>query len=125
MESLKGRDHLEDLDIYERIKLKWILGKWGFGCGLDSSGSGEGLVVGSSEHCNELSGAIKGREFLHYLSILLATQGGLNSMEFVSPLESLLTDMFLPSLSHPQVHLTLYCLHKHLPVIRVNMLSLK
>jgi hypothetical protein len=29
-------------------------------CGLDSSGSGEGSVMGSSEHCNEPLGSIKG-----------------------------------------------------------------
>jgi hypothetical protein len=32
LENLKGRDHLKDLDIDERIILK--------DCGLDSSGSG-------------------------------------------------------------------------------------
>jgi hypothetical protein len=33
------------------------------GCGLDASGSGEGLVVGPYEHSNELLGSIKGRKF--------------------------------------------------------------
>jgi hypothetical protein len=33
-------------------------------CGLDASGSGQGSAVGSCEHGNELSGSIKGREFL-------------------------------------------------------------
>jgi hypothetical protein len=32
-------------------------------CGLDSSGSGQGPVVGSWEHDNEPSGSIKGGEF--------------------------------------------------------------
>jgi hypothetical protein len=32
--------------------------------GLDSSGSGQGPVVGSCEHCNQPSGSIKGRGFL-------------------------------------------------------------
>jgi hypothetical protein len=36
-EKLKGQDHLEDLDIDERIALKWVLKKYN---GLDSSGSG-------------------------------------------------------------------------------------
>jgi hypothetical protein len=27
LESLKGKDHLEDLDIDRNITLKWILGK--------------------------------------------------------------------------------------------------
>jgi hypothetical protein len=29
LENLKGRDHLEDLDIDEKIILERILGKWG------------------------------------------------------------------------------------------------
>jgi hypothetical protein len=33
-------------------------------CGLDSSGSGEGPVAYSYEHCNVPSGSVKGREFL-------------------------------------------------------------
>jgi len=32
-------------------------------CGLDSSGSGWGTLVGSCEHGNESLGSIKGREF--------------------------------------------------------------
>jgi len=35
---------------------------------LDSSGSGQGLVVGSCEHGNEPSGSIKGRQILDQLS---------------------------------------------------------
>jgi hypothetical protein len=31
LESLKGKDHSEDLGIDERIILKWILGKYGLG----------------------------------------------------------------------------------------------
>jgi hypothetical protein len=38
METLKGGDHLEDLDVAGRIILECILGKLG-GCGLDSYGS--------------------------------------------------------------------------------------
>jgi hypothetical protein len=41
--------------------------------GLDSSGSGQILVVGYCELGNEPSGCIKGREFLEYLCILLAS----------------------------------------------------
>jgi hypothetical protein len=37
-------------------------------CGLDSSGSRPGLMVGSCEHGNEPSGSIKGREFLDQLN---------------------------------------------------------
>jgi hypothetical protein len=33
-------------------------------CGLDSSGSGQGPVVGSCENGHESSGSIKGRKFL-------------------------------------------------------------
>jgi hypothetical protein len=33
-------------------------------CGLDESGSGQGLVVGRCESSNETSSSIKGREFL-------------------------------------------------------------
>jgi len=33
-------------------------------CGVDSSGSGLGPVVGPSEHSNEPSGSIKSRKFL-------------------------------------------------------------
>jgi hypothetical protein len=31
LESLKGRDHSEDLDVDGKIILKWILGKSGLG----------------------------------------------------------------------------------------------
>jgi hypothetical protein len=41
-------------------------------------------VVSSCEHDNELSGSIKCSEFLDYLSVLLASQEGLCSMELVS-----------------------------------------
>jgi hypothetical protein len=41
-------------------------------------------VVGSCEHGNEPSGSIKCGEFLDYLSVLLASQEGLCSMELVS-----------------------------------------
>jgi hypothetical protein len=40
LENLKGRDHLGDLGINERIILEWILGKRVERCGLVSSGSG-------------------------------------------------------------------------------------
>jgi hypothetical protein len=38
------------------------------GCGLDSSGSGQGLLMVSCEHGNEPSGYMKGGEFLDQLS---------------------------------------------------------
>jgi hypothetical protein len=45
-------------------------------------------VVGSCEHGNEPSGSIKCGEFLDYLSVLLASQEGLCSMELVRRLVS-------------------------------------
>jgi len=33
-------------------------------CGLDASGSGQGREAGSCQHINELSGSIKGGNFL-------------------------------------------------------------
>jgi hypothetical protein len=54
------------------------------GCGLDISGSGLASFVGYCEHGNEPSGFIKGGEFLGQLSVLLAAQVGLCSMELVS-----------------------------------------
>jgi hypothetical protein len=47
---------------------------------LNLSGSGWGPVAGSLEHGNEHLGSIKGREFLDYLSLLLASEDGLYSM---------------------------------------------
>jgi hypothetical protein len=35
---------------------------------MDSSGSGSGQVAGSREQCHEISGSIKGGEFLEELS---------------------------------------------------------
>jgi len=47
-ENLKGRDHLGDLGMDGRL-LEWTLGKMVGSCGLDSCGSGYGLVVSSCE----------------------------------------------------------------------------
>jgi len=52
LENLKGTDHLGDLGIVERIILKYILNRM-CRCRLDSTGSGQAPVVGSSEHSNE------------------------------------------------------------------------
>jgi hypothetical protein len=41
-------------------------------------------VAGSCEHGDEPSGSIKYGEFLYWLSVLLASQEGLCSMELVS-----------------------------------------
>jgi hypothetical protein len=54
---------------------KRLLGRWenntemylremGLGCGVDLSGSGQGLVAGSCEHGNECLDSIKDGEFL-------------------------------------------------------------
>jgi hypothetical protein len=64
-ENLKGRYHLEDLGIDEKIILDWISGgKRMERCEVDASGSGQGPAGGSSEHGNEISGSIKDEEFL-------------------------------------------------------------
>jgi hypothetical protein len=58
----KEREHSEDQDVGGRMGSEWILGRlaWGGGCGLDSTGSGQGLVVGCCECGDELMG------FLHH-----------------------------------------------------------
>jgi hypothetical protein len=48
--NAKERDHLENLDI------DWILQEW---CGLDSSDSGQGPLLGLCEHDNKISSSIK------------------------------------------------------------------
>jgi hypothetical protein len=54
MEYLKERDRLEHLRLHRGIILKWILKKKNVRCGMKSSASGEGSVVGSCEHGNEI-----------------------------------------------------------------------
>jgi hypothetical protein len=54
------------------------------GCVLVSSGLGWGPVADSCERGNEPSGSMKGGKVLDYLSMLLALQEGLCSMELVS-----------------------------------------
>jgi hypothetical protein len=57
-------DHLEDLGLQGRIKLKWIFNKWGVDTttGLICLGH----VVGACECGNEPSGSIKWGEFRDY-----------------------------------------------------------
>jgi len=62
LESLKGRDHLEDPGVDEKVILELILGKlfgkvW-TGCIW--------LRIRTSEHGNEPSGSMKGGEFFDY-----------------------------------------------------------
>jgi hypothetical protein len=52
-ESLRGRDHLRNLCIGGIIILKYIVGNRFEGCGLGSSLSVWGPVVGCCEHRNE------------------------------------------------------------------------
>jgi hypothetical protein len=59
MDHMKIRkEYLEDMSVNSRIILKWTLNRMG-GRGLDSSGSGQGQLVGFCEHGNEPSGSIK------------------------------------------------------------------
>jgi len=83
-ENLKGRDHAKYLAIDGKILLKWIFGNRVGKCGLDASSSGQGPVACCCEDGNELSGSIKGWEFLHLMSdSFLASQEGLCYMESV------------------------------------------
>jgi hypothetical protein len=65
METVKVKLYL-CLTKHRAMKLYWrVVFKNGLrGCGLDSSGSGQGPVTGCCEHDYGLSGSIKGREFL-------------------------------------------------------------
>jgi hypothetical protein len=53
--SLQGKIPLQNVVLDAKIILKWISKKLDV-CGLDSSGSGLGLVKGCTEHSNELLG---------------------------------------------------------------------
>jgi hypothetical protein len=55
---------LKDVGVDERIILKWIFNKMGR-CGLDSSGSGQSVVVSFCEYDNESSSSLGDGEFLH------------------------------------------------------------
>jgi hypothetical protein len=60
--SPKERDHSEDRSVDGRMRSEWMLRRWaGWGCGVDSVDSGEGLVAGSCEHGDKpsSSGATK------------------------------------------------------------------
>jgi hypothetical protein len=61
-ENLKGRDHLGDLGVDDKVILQWISNRVQ-GCGLDLLGTGQGLVAGSYEHGNEPC-FMKGGEWL-------------------------------------------------------------
>jgi hypothetical protein len=63
LESLKGVDHSIGFGLNRRIIIKYILGYFLRGCGLDASGSGWRLVAGTCKHGNEPS-VFKARNFL-------------------------------------------------------------
>jgi hypothetical protein len=62
--NLKRKDHLEVLNVDERVILKCT---YSVVYGLDSSDSGYSLVAGCSEHSNETSGSMTGKKFLNQL----------------------------------------------------------
>jgi hypothetical protein len=63
--TIEKGNHQEDLDMNGRITLKSFLQNRVRVCGLDSSGSGYGPVVGFCEHGNENWGFIKSSDFLN------------------------------------------------------------
>jgi hypothetical protein len=58
------KNHLEDLGVDGRIKLKWIFKKWDSGGAWNGSDSGQGQVARSCECGNESSGSVKCGELL-------------------------------------------------------------
>jgi hypothetical protein len=42
----KERDHLEDQGVVGKMGSEWILGRLAWGCGFNSTGSGQGQVAG-------------------------------------------------------------------------------
>jgi hypothetical protein len=65
LESLKGRDSLENLRVDVRIILKLIFGSRFEGCVLELSGSGYELLMGCCEHSVETSVSVKGGELFY------------------------------------------------------------
>jgi hypothetical protein len=55
----EGKNHLEDQGVGGKMGSEWILRRltWGGGCGLDSTGSGQGPVAGCCECGDEPSGS--------------------------------------------------------------------
>jgi hypothetical protein len=64
--SPKERDHFEDQGVGGKMGSEWILGRLAGGCGLDSTGSGQGPVAGCCECGDEPSGSCAA-ELVSYL----------------------------------------------------------
>jgi len=62
--NLRERDHLVDPGLDGRIILRWIFRTWELGVWTGSSWLRIGIGGGPCECGNELSGSIKGGEFL-------------------------------------------------------------
>jgi hypothetical protein len=56
-ESPKERDQLEDQGVGGKMGSEWIFGRLAWGCGLDSTGSGQGPVAGCCECGDEPLGS--------------------------------------------------------------------
>jgi hypothetical protein len=63
MENLKGRDHLEDIDVNMKIILEWMLGKNGVRVWTGRILARIGASGGCFEHGYETSGSVKSGEF--------------------------------------------------------------
>jgi hypothetical protein len=74
---------LEGLGLDGTIISHWITKKYGGRLRTGFSSSGQGPVVESYKHVNELPGSIKGRTFSLVPDPLLASQEGLCCMELV------------------------------------------
>lgn len=61
-ETLKEKDRLGDLGVDGRVMLRCILNRMGRALIIRLTQDRD--MAGSCEHCNELSGSIKHREFL-------------------------------------------------------------
>jgi hypothetical protein len=67
-ENLKGRYGLVNIGLHERIILNWILNIYYVKVWTDSTGSELSPVARCCEHCNQISGSIKGGQFLDHIT---------------------------------------------------------
>jgi hypothetical protein len=81
LESVKGRDRSEELGVYGRIKIKWMLVKWVWMARIGLIWLSMGPIACSHEHCNKPFGFIKGGELFDNPSVQLGFQEGLCSIE--------------------------------------------